>query len=149
MRRLTVIGLVALIGVLGAVWATAAGAASHPTTTQEAVTVAPGRGTRHTTFTVIYRVPGDEVGPGLGRRYSIGIVGPPRAGCSSLGRGSGASGSTSARKRFRLKPPSHGWCVGTYHGRIELVETPICGPAHACPMFIAILTVGRFSFRVK
>ncbi len=148
MRRWMLIGLVALAGILGAVWATAAGAAKQ-VATHKATTVTPTRGTRHTTFTVTYRVPADASGTSLARRYAVAVAGPAGSGCGSVGGATAARGSTAARERFKLRPPSRGWCAGSYRGHIELVETPICGPARACPMFVAILTVGRFSFQVK
>jgi hypothetical protein len=39
--------------------------------------------------------------------------------------------------------------VGTYHGQLREVITPECQKGRACPMFIAIVTVGTFKFRVR
>ena len=59
------------------------------------------------------------------------------------------------RVRVGLRTPSR-WCPGTYAGRLELVIRPSCGFRELCPLarqlepaFIAVLTVGRFGFRVR
>jgi hypothetical protein len=41
------------------------------------------------------------------------------------------------------------WCTGRFSGRLEETITPVCGVRKLCPDFIAVLTLGTFTFRVE
>lgn len=140
-------------GAAMAASATAAGArtAAVMPTRAHPVTVSPASGGPRTAFTVRFRALKPAPGA-VGRRlhYWISASGPQGSGCvASISKSLSAAGAGTL-ERARLGA-ARGWCRGTFHGRVVLVETPVCGgPQTACPMFVAIAaTVGRFSFRVN
>jgi hypothetical protein len=50
----------------------------------------------------------------------------------------------------RLRPAGgRGWCVGTFAGRVEETIRPRCQSGQMCPMFIALVPIGHFSFVVR
>jgi hypothetical protein len=36
-----------------------------------------------------------------------------------------------------------------FAGRVEETITPVCGFREVCPAYVAVVTVGRFAFRVR
>jgi hypothetical protein len=145
---------VALLGGVAALVAVAADAGAQATRLQETkVTVAPARGAPSTRFVLRFDAPqrtGRELG--LERRYELSVSGPGGArGCVS-----GASEGlpfTRRHQRVRvvLDPARLGgkWCAGSFKGRIEEIESPVCMRGTPCPEFVALLgTIGKFRFAV-
>ncbi len=116
------------------------------------VTVKPAIGSPSANFTVSFRAPLQTGGGSAGGpRYELRASGP-------RGRRCGSSASTAVgptrggqRVQVRLAPPApaRDWCRGRYTGELIEVLTPRCPPREACPMFIAVMDVGNFSFRVR
>jgi hypothetical protein len=115
------------------------------------VSVRPATGRPQTRFVVSFRAPSTTAGFGsTSQSYEIDAAGPSRRRCGSNASAPVGPTHTGARVRMTLGPPrpTRAWCVGTYHGRLREIIRPECQEGKACPMFIAILTVGTFKFRV-
>jgi hypothetical protein len=56
------------------------------------------------------------------------------------------------RLRVRLNPGKLGgrWCAGTYRGKIEELQHPVCPPREPCPAYVLVRgTIARFELRVR
>jgi hypothetical protein len=117
------------------------------------VTVTPDVGAPPTQFVLSFVAPARTGVLGLlERRYQVRAVGPQSQGC---GTGSAFAEVPPTRKgqhvAVTLAPArgAGGWCVGTFRGRLQESDGPVCRKGRACPQFKSTLrTVGRFSFRV-
>ena len=132
--------------VLGAGAAAASGGSSVP------MQVRPAVGSPRTAFTVTFRAPQRTGGfPAGGPRYELSASGPSRRGCASSYSTVVGPTSKGQRVAVRLAPPApqRSWCRGKYAGRLFEILTPQCAPRELCPMFIAMMDLGEFSFRVR
>jgi hypothetical protein len=142
--------------VLLAVGATAcvlgAGAAAASGGSSVRVGVKPAIGSPATRFTVSFRAP-QQTGATWtgGPRYELSATGPSGRRCAS--RSSTGIGPTHKGQRVQLRlvpsAPAGVWCRGRYSGRLTEILTPECPPRELCPAFIAVMDVGKFSFRVR
>lgn len=60
-------------------------------------------------------------------------------------------GPAGARIHLSLRPSRLGgrWCVGTYSGQIQEIQTAVCPHGELCPTYVLVRgTVGRFKFRI-
>jgi hypothetical protein len=130
----------------------AAGAAGSSGGSNVSVKVQPAIGGPSTQFTVSFRAT-QQTGTTVtrGARYEVSATGPSGRRCGS--RASTPVGPTRSGQRVQvwLSPPAapRGWCRGRYIGKLTEVLTPQCPPREACPLFIAMMDVGKFSFRVR
>ncbi len=114
------------------------------------VTVKPGVGTARTHFAVGFRPQASGTTGSTYSRYAVEASGRSGKGCSSSAVAVAPSSPAGQLVRVTLRPgnPSGKWCRGSYAGRVEETIRPVCSFGKACPLFIAVLTVGKFSFRV-
>jgi hypothetical protein len=143
----------AAVLVIGTVPALAA--ISH--VVRAAVKVSPASGTPTTVFAISFRTR-DAADPSTGRYYAVGVNRPAAGGrgCTTFAGQTVVSERAHARVTVLLSPgpsvlapPPH-WCSGTYHGDVEELQRPVCGPGVPCPQYIVLLRrLGNFSFRVK
>jgi hypothetical protein len=138
------------VGSAAVVFASAAAGATSGS--RIPVTVKPAIGSRSTNFTVSFRAPLQTgIRSAGGPRYEVSASGPRGRRCGS--RASTAVGPIRGGQRVqvRLLPPepARSWCRGRYTGKLIEVVTPACPPREACPLFIAMMDVGNFSFRVR
>jgi hypothetical protein len=116
------------------------------------ITVKPTVGTPRTRFVVSFVIPGRAgLGGAFSTRYAVTASDRRQRGCASSASAMIVSPLLGDRLKLSLDAPrSGGWCVGTFAGRIQEYQTPVCGPLQACPEFIRFVgTVGKFSFRVE
>jgi hypothetical protein len=82
--------------------------------------------------------------------YALSIAGPPRRSCTwtrSLGVPVPRAQATVS---VSVRPPSGGWCPGSYTAGVDEVSRPVCGPGRLCPMFVVVLgRLGRVHFRIN
>jgi hypothetical protein len=118
------------------------------------ITPTPKRGTPQTGFVIRFRAP---VATGalrnVRRQYELSFAGPVHAaGCVTEGSLGLPASRLHAHVRVTLRPRRFGgvrWCPGTFHGRVQVIETPRCGPREVCPALVLLLgTVGTFTIRV-
>jgi hypothetical protein len=138
-----------LAGVLGAS-ALAAGAAQASAVR---LTITPSSGLPTTSFMLHFRAP-DTTGRmgSLRRTYVVSLNGPGGQNCVSGGSWSVPPVQAYARERVVLNPKTVGgqWCIGTFRGRVNGVEYPVCPFREVCPMYVVLLrTVGHFEFQVR
>jgi hypothetical protein len=136
---------------LAATPATAAGGARHAPAPP--VTVKPAFGGTKTRFVVSFRAP-DRTGlvGTILRRYQVNAAGPAQSRCVADPFAAAPPSRKGALVKLVLDPAKLGgaWCVGTYHGRVEEIQTPLCPPLKVCPAyFVLVRTVGKFTFHVK
>ncbi len=118
------------------------------------VTVKPATGSPRTRFRVSFRAP-QPTGPyrTSQRRYVLSADGPQRGSrCVHDAAGQLPAAGGGARLTLTLNPAKLGgaWCVGTYRGRIDEIQTPACPYREVCPAYVLFVgTVGKFSFRVE
>jgi hypothetical protein len=116
------------------------------------ITMKPSMGGARTHFAIGFTAPQKTTGQiGTLRRYEINARGPARHGCQSFAFTTLGAKRNGARVSAKLIPTgSSSWCAGTFHGRIVETMRPVCGPAKACPQYIAVVrTIGKFTFHVK
>ncbi len=146
-REVHWLGLVAALALCGAVPAAAQGSGAH-------VTVRPSAGGPGTSFVVHFTAPerSGHIGS-MNREYVISVDGPGgSAKCVHSASQAAPRSGARARVRVSLAPKSFGgrWCVGTFHGTVEELETPVCPPRELCPAFIVLVRrLGHFRFRVR
>jgi hypothetical protein len=118
------------------------------------VRVSPATGSPQTTFALGFRAP-----ERTGRFRSIqrhdtltAAAQTPAHGCIATVAVRVPDARAGAQVRVSLVPGRLGghWCTGSYHGRIEELQTPVCPRGKACPAFILLRgVVGRFSLIVR
>ncbi len=120
------------------------------------VTVTPKAGQTRTKFVVSFKAPASTDGSSTTHRYTVsastssGASTNSASGCVSTASKAITSATAGERVQVKIKPGSSGaWCTGTYKGLVRETTTPKCSPGEACPMYIAIATIGTFDFRVK
>lgn len=129
-----------------AVFVSGAGAAALQTGVK--VRVAPAAGGPRTAFRLEFKTP-----PGFGssdREAVVTVSGPGGGGCVSSEAVRLTEGLPGSADHLTLAPgEGRQWCAGTFRGTVQETIRPHCGPAQACPMFIAIARVGHFKFTVR
>ncbi len=148
LKKLGLFGALVAALILATAIAAVAGAAqsaSQPT-------IKPHTGHPKTKFVLRFRAPESTMQV---RRYTI------HASTSSHSSKCNSSVSAVVRQanagetvRVKLIPASgdRKWCLGKFHGKIELVQGPVCDPIPyvECPDYeVAAKQVGKFSFRVR
>jgi hypothetical protein len=113
------------------------------------ITVRPAAGTRQTRFVVRFTAERTGRVDSTEKHYEVGATGGT-AGCSS-GQGDALAATRQGQRvRVVLTPPGPaGWCKGRYAGRVRELIRPVCGYRNPCPLFIAVRTVGKFTFLVR
>ena len=115
------------------------------------VRVTPPVGSANTTFTVSFRVP-QSTGSHSGVRRYDQLTGSTAAGggCIATFSVRAPDAGAGTRVAVTLDPRLLGgsWCRGTYAGRIDELQSPICSAGHACPMYVLLRPLGRFSLRI-
>jgi hypothetical protein len=90
--------------------------------------------------------------------YQVIASGPSGRGCHSSEEVPVPPIQQGQRVSVTLTPGSrpNRWCKGSYTGRVDEIVRPACGFRQLCPlsrgaapMFVAVMVVGRFSFRVR
>ncbi len=116
------------------------------------VRVTPPLGGSNTTFKVSFRVPARTGTINGAHRYD------ELTGSASTSGGCIASFSVRApnapagtRVSVTLDPRALGgrWCPGTYAGRVEQLQTPVCPHGEACPLYIVLTPLARFTLHVE
>lgn len=115
-------------------------------------TAGPRAGSPDTHFRVSFTAPASSgVSRSTSRRYEVSANGPSGHGCTSTASAPLGPVHAGQRVHVRLAPagPSHEWCPGAFTGRVDETITPVCGFRELCPAYVAVVTVGRFAFRVR
>jgi len=115
------------------------------------ITVAPSSGNGRSHFAVSFRAPQQTGASGsLVRHYRVSASGGSGRRCESNASVFVPETRRGQHVRVVLAPPGpfHTWCAGKFAGVLQEVSQPVCPEGKLCPLFIAIETVGRFSFRV-
>ena len=126
------------------------GIASGASRSAVRIGVNPLSGPPSTHFVITFRAPAAS-GPshGTNRRYELLVSGPHHSGCASSQSDPVTATYAGQRIRVSLGPGSgRRWCAGAFNGRLEETETPVCARGQVCPLFIALIPLGKFSFRV-
>ena len=127
------------------------------------VSVRPTVGSRTTHFVVRFTAQRTGYVGSSWSGYRVVVSGPSVSGRSAHGCTSAKAltvppTSQGQHVRVTLTPGgrSHAWCKATYAGWLQETVRPACGFRKLCPLardlqptFIATMTVGRFSFRVR
>jgi hypothetical protein len=118
------------------------------------VRVTPAAGSPHTTFVLGFRAPERTGRYGSIQRHDTltAAAQTPSRGCLATVNVRVPDTRAGAQVRVPLVPARLGghWCAGTYRGRIQELQTPVCPPGLACPAFILLRgVVGRFSLSVR
>jgi hypothetical protein len=118
------------------------------------VAVTPATGSPKTTFVLSFRAPERTGLYGSSQRHDVltASASASARGCiTSLDihvRDAGAG----TQVRVTLAPRRLGgsWCSGTYHGRIEEVQTAVCPSGGLCPTYVLLRgVVGRFALNIR
>jgi hypothetical protein len=154
MRGLRGVGVVLAAGITAAV----AAAASATSTVPPRLPVTPASGHLHTRFTVHFTAPSPS-GQSGGQNHAYRLIASPahrRSGCIDSVSMAPTASSAGEAMAVRLRPRRLGgrWCAERYAGRVTETVEPACQPimqrrTAVCPQYIALITIGRFSFRVR
>lgn len=116
------------------------------------VRVTPPFGGSDTTFKVSFRVPESTGTIDGAHRYDelTGSASTP-GGCVASFSVRAPNAPAGTRVSVTLNPRTLGgrWCPGTYAGRVEQLQTPVCSPGQACPMYIVLTPLARFTLHVE
>ncbi len=141
MKTAALVALVLAILVSGASASVVQPGASLPVT--------PKAGHPRSTFRLQYTAPSK----GFGNDTSAGSItlsGPSGTGCVSSESVHEQVAMPGSEVLVALRPTGgRPWCVGTFHGQVDEMLRPHCGPEQVCPMFIALVPVGHFRFVVR
>ncbi len=116
--------------------------------------MSPASGSQTTTFVLWFRAPERTGRYGSSQRHDLLTASAPGSASSCITTVNMAvpNARAGARVRVRLTPGRLGgdWCAGTYHGRIEEIQTAVCPRGELCPTYVLLLgVVGRFTLNVK
>ncbi len=115
-------------------------------------TVKPTTGSPRTRFHVSFTAPESSgVSGSTWRDDEVSAAGPARRGCDWTASAPAGSVHAGERVHVALAPagPVREWCEGTFSGSVDETLTPVCGFREVCPAYVAVVTLGRFSFRVQ
>ncbi|HEX4563279.1 MAG TPA: hypothetical protein VH115_02390 [Solirubrobacteraceae bacterium] len=115
-------------------------------------TVVPSTGVPSSVFTLSFRAVASTGRSGSIERRDVvfGSLTGRAVGCATSFAASARDAAAGVRVRVTLRPPkpTSRWCVGVYRGTVDEREQPVCAPGRACPAFIVVRAIARFSFRV-
>jgi hypothetical protein len=118
--------------------------------------VTPATGSSSSSFVVSFRAPERTGRYGSSQRHYLltasAPVSAPAGGCITTLNIRVPDASAGANVRVRLAPRKLGghWCTGTYHGRIQDIQSAACPRARPCPTYALVRgTVGRFALKVN
>jgi hypothetical protein len=116
--------------------------------------VTPLTASLNTVFVVSFRAPERTGLYGSSERHDLLTASAPasKAGCIRMLDVRVPDARAGANVRVTLAPRRLGghWCTGTYHGRIEEVQTAVCPRGRLCPTYVLVRgTVGRFVLKVS
>ena len=147
--------LVVLFGSLALVMAPAIGwAASGRGSPGPGVGVTPSTGSPTSRFAVSFRTP-DKTGiAGSVQRHDdvVADFSGNARGCVGMAERLAPDAAAGARVEATLGPAHFGgrWCVGTYRGEIDELESPVCRKGLVCPQYVLLLKrLGHFTLRVR
>ncbi len=116
------------------------------------VRVTPPLGGGATTFKVSFRVPASTGTISGAHRYDE-LTGTASAagGCIASFTVRAPDAPVGTRVSVTLDPHALGgrWCAGTYAGRVEQLQTPVCPHGEACPLYIVLTPLARFTLHVE
>jgi hypothetical protein len=118
---------------------------------RSAITVTPSSGNGRSHFAVTFRAPQKTGANGsLVSHYRVSASGGSGRRCESSASVFVPATRRGQHVRVVLVPPGpfNTWCSGKFAGVLQQISRPVCPAGKLCPLFIAIATVGRFSFRV-
>jgi hypothetical protein len=114
--------------------------------------VSPARGGPHTTFVLSFVAPTTTGRTGSTRVSDVlSASNPGSARCAGSVEMTIPDHKRGQRVRVRLSPRRLGgrWCAGTYQGKIDELEQPVCPPRELCPAYVVLRgTIARFELRV-
>jgi hypothetical protein len=118
------------------------------------VRVTPAKGSSKTAFVLSFRAPERTGLYGSSQRHDMLTASAPASVGGCIGRLNVRvpDSRAGARVRVTLAPRRFGggWCTGTYHGRIEEVQSAVCPRGALCPNYVRLRgVVGRFVLKVK
>jgi hypothetical protein len=143
-----------LIGRSAVVLALAAALPGGAEASTARIRITPSSGTPATRFSVRFTAP-DSSGrvASFKREYVLSASGPNGArGCVGGGSWTAPNVKAHARVRMTLNPKPRGgkWCIGSFRGTIEEIQTPVCPKGELCPAFVLLVrTVGHFRYHVR
>jgi hypothetical protein len=82
---------------------------------------------------------------------SVSAPGNPNS-CVSNAQAIAPDAPAGVRVRAALDPARLGgrWCIGTYHGEIDELQSPVCPQGKLCPTYvIRVRVIARFAFHVR
>jgi hypothetical protein len=118
------------------------------------VRVTPASGSSKTVFVLSFRAPERTGLYGSSQRHDMLSASAPASagGCIKRFNVRVPDARAGALVRLTLAPRRFGagWCTGTYHGRIEEIQSAVCPRGSLCPDYVLLRgVVGRFVLRVK
>lgn len=115
------------------------------------VRVTPPLGASNTTFKVSFRVPASTGTISGAHRYDeLTGSATTAGGCIASFSVRAPNAHAGTRISVTLDPHALGghWCAGTYAGRIEQLQTPICPHGKVCPLYVLLTPLARFTLHV-
>jgi hypothetical protein len=146
-----------LIVVLAAALGTAGVAAAHASQTLGMnggrLVVMPATGTPSARFVVEFTTTGSTVSGisgGAIRTIELRATGSGRANACTNRVALAVSAPAPGLQRVTLSPGSGRarWCAGAFRGSVTETIRPVCHPGVVCPQYIAVTTIGTFSYKV-
>jgi hypothetical protein len=117
-----------------------------------AVHVNPTHGGPHTSFKVSFRVPQSTGRMSGGQPYDVlnGQASAPSAGCipSFAVRVPAAVAGTHLTVTLAPRALGGRWCPGSYAGRLEQLQEPVCPQGKVCPLVVVLLPLGHFTLHI-
>jgi hypothetical protein len=142
------------VAVAAGVLAVAGPAMAQPAFKSRHIGVTPSAGSPLTTFELTFRNPERTGVMGGTERHDLLSASVPNGGngCLENFDTRPPDAHAGAVVHVKLSPRKlHGhWCVGTYHGQIEEIQTAVCPHGTFCPTYALLRgVVGNFTLRVK
>jgi hypothetical protein len=115
--------------------------------------VTPSGGTPETAFTVSFHALHRTGNQGGVTRHdeltgTVAVAGQRCVGSFGVRAPDAAAGARVRVVLLPRTPRGSAWCVGTFHGRVDELQAPLCGAGLACPQYVIVRPIGRFSFTV-
>jgi hypothetical protein len=118
------------------------------------VRVTPATGSPTTRFAVSFRTPDRTGRTGSIQRHDkvVAQTSGNAQGCVANAEVLAPDAKAGARVEATLDPARSGghWCVGTYRGQIDELESPVCPNGLLCPTYVILVKViGHFTLHVR